>query len=90
MGLYDATVLQGPCSRKRLVTASSVEWCRDRRGREMREALVYFVCQAVGSLLLGFPNSTHPSEREWPRLPLTARIERAHSYCARPASKKGI
>ena len=27
--------------------------------------------------------------REWPRLPLTARIERAHSYRARSASKKG-
>ena len=27
--------------------------------------------------------------REWPRLPFTARIERAHSYRARSASKKG-
>jgi len=26
---------------------------------------------------------------EWPRLPFTARIERAHSYRARSASKKG-
>ena len=29
------------------------------------------------------------SWREWPRLPFTARIERAHSYRARSASKKG-
>ncbi|MEY4705370.1 MAG: hypothetical protein RL042_1575 [Nitrospirota bacterium] len=27
--------------------------------------------------------------KEWPRLPFTARIERAHSYRARSASKKG-
>ena len=27
--------------------------------------------------------------REWPRLPSTARIERAHSDCARSASKEG-
>ena len=26
---------------------------------------------------------------KWPRLPFTARIERAHSHCARSASKKG-
>jgi hypothetical protein len=26
---------------------------------------------------------------EWPRLPFTARIERAHSYRARSANKKG-
>ena len=31
----------------------------------------------------------HLSLREWPRLPFTARIERAHSYRARSASKKG-
>jgi len=37
----------------------------------------------------GLPNSTYPSFKEWPRLPFTARIERAHSYCARSASKKG-
>ena len=30
-----------------------------------------------------------PLSREWPRLPLTARIERAHSDRARSASKKG-
>jgi hypothetical protein len=26
---------------------------------------------------------------EWPRLPFSARMGRAHSYCARSASKKG-
>ena len=35
------------------------------------------------------PNSLHPSLGERPRLPFTARIERAHSYRARSASKKG-
>ena len=30
-----------------------------------------------------------PRFREWPRLPFTARIERAHSYRARSASKEG-
>ncbi len=34
-------------------------------------------------------NPFHVSLREWPRLPFTARIERAHSYRARSASKKG-
>jgi len=36
------------------------------------------------------PSSTlHIDQRERPRLPFTARIERAHSYRARSASKKG-
>jgi hypothetical protein len=35
------------------------------------------------------PNSLYLSLGEWPRLPFTARIERAHSYRARSASKKG-
>ena len=34
-------------------------------------------------------NSLYFSLGEWPRLPFTARIERAHSYRARSASKKG-
>jgi len=34
-------------------------------------------------------NSLHLSLREWPRLPLTARIERAPFHRARSASKKG-
>ena len=34
-------------------------------------------------------SSLHRSSREWPRLPSTARIERAHSYRARSASKEG-
>ncbi len=33
------------------------------------------------------PHTSHKGE--WPRLPFTARIERAHSYRARSASKKG-
>ena len=37
----------------------------------------------------GFSSPRYLSSREWPRLPFTARIERAHSYCARSASKKG-
>ena len=36
------------------------------------------------------PSDSHYSpQEEWPRLPFTARIERAHSYRARSASKKG-
>ena len=31
----------------------------------------------------------HVLQKEWPRLPFTARIGRAHSYRARSASKKG-
>jgi len=34
-------------------------------------------------------NSLHLSLREWPRLPFTARIERAPFHRARSASKKG-
>ena len=34
-------------------------------------------------------NSLHLSLREWPRLPFTARIERAQFHRARSASKKG-
>jgi hypothetical protein len=34
-------------------------------------------------------DSLHPTLGEWPRLPFTKRIERAHSYRARSASKKG-
>ena len=34
-------------------------------------------------------NSLYLSLGEWPRLPFAARIERAHSYRARSASKKG-
>jgi hypothetical protein len=34
-------------------------------------------------------DSLHLTLGEWPRLPFTARIERAHSYRARSASKKG-
>jgi hypothetical protein len=37
----------------------------------------------------GPSDSLHLSWREWPRLPFTARIERALSECARSASKKG-
>ena len=37
----------------------------------------------------GLPTSPYLPQREWPRLPVTARIERAHSYRARSASKKG-
>jgi hypothetical protein len=37
--------------------------------------------------LISLPNLY--SGREWPRLPFTARIERAHSDRARSASKKG-
>ena len=35
------------------------------------------------------PNSLHLSLEEWPRLPFTARVERAPSERARSASKKG-
>ena len=34
-------------------------------------------------------NSLYLFLGEWPRMLFTARIERAHSYCARSASKKG-
>ena len=34
-------------------------------------------------------NSSHLSLRKWPRLPFTARIERAQFHRARSASKKG-
>ncbi len=37
----------------------------------------------------GPSSSSHLTSREWPRLPFTARIERAHSDRARSASKKG-
>ena len=37
----------------------------------------------------GPSDSLYLSLGEWPRLPFTARIERAHSYRARSASKKG-
>jgi hypothetical protein len=37
----------------------------------------------------GPSNSFYLSLGEWPRLPFTAHIERAHSYRARSASKKG-
>ena len=37
----------------------------------------------------GRSDSLYLSSGEWPRLPFTARIERAHSYRARSASKKG-
>ena len=41
------------------------------------------------SAWLGPSNSLYLSLGEWPRLPFTARIERAHSDRARSASKKG-
>ena len=37
----------------------------------------------------GLPTFPYLSQREWPKLPSTARIERAHSYRARSASKEG-
>ncbi len=52
MNLYNATVLHDFRSREWPSRASSEKWRFGRRGREMLDALVYLVCQAVGRLLL--------------------------------------
>ena len=46
-------------------------------------------CRNVPLALAWAVQPLHPSLREWPRLPSTARIGRAHSYHARSASKEG-
>jgi len=49
----------------------------------MEPMLVYVQPSSEAFLIL------YVHQKEWPRLPFTARIERAHSYRARSASKKG-
>ena len=75
--LLSLPVLEGRPGVFPYVRASNEGCPPDRALREHRESP-------------GFPHFFFPGiGREWPRMPSTARIERAHSDCVRSASKEG-